>query len=60
MQVFKTEAQAFKAGGDQTAQLNRIDLFPNCGFRVIKCEGGFKVLMCPDRRWSVGALPFYL
>ena len=56
MTVFKTEANAFKAGGDKTAALCQ-EGKPNCGFRVLKCEGGFKVIMVPER--GDGA-PFYL
>lgn len=60
MQIFKTEAKAFKTGGDQTEQLNRVGTLSNCGFRVLPCDGGFKVLMCPDRRWNPDTLPFYI
>ena len=57
MVIFKSEAQAFKAGGDVVAALCRVGK-PNAGLRVLKCEGGFKVLILPDCRGC--GLPFYI
>jgi hypothetical protein len=60
MQIFKRESAAFKAGGDCAEQSNRLCTFANIGFRVLKCDGGFKVLMVPDFRWDRHATPFYI
>jgi hypothetical protein len=60
MRIFKSGAEAYKAGGDETARLNTSGELPNCGFRVIQDEEGIKVLMFPDQRWSPEASPYYL
>lgn len=56
MTVFNSETKAFTAGGDKTAALCR-EGKPNCGFRVLKADVGFKVLMVPQ---CGDGVPFYL
>ena len=60
MRKFKSEKAALKAAGDKTVELC-LDGKPNCSFRVLKADNGFKVLMVPERtkNWDDG-LPFYL
>ena len=60
MKMFNSEKSAFAAGADMVATLCR-EGKPNFDFRVLRREGGFKVLMVPDQvKWMSGVLPFYL
>lgn len=60
MTIYRSENAAFAAGGDKTASLC-LKGKPNCGFRILKADKGYKVLMVPERcaMWDHG-LPFYL
>jgi hypothetical protein len=65
MTKFHTETEAFKAAGDKAAELAR-EGTTNTGFRVLRHEGGFKVLMVPETLPGYRAnnprrlTPFYL
>ena len=56
MTIFKSEPKAFKAGGDKTAALC-LEGKCNCGFRVLKEDKGYKVIMIPE---CGNGLSFYL
>ena len=56
MRIFRTEKEAFAVAGDTVAEMAKAGK-PNCGFRVLRCNDGFKVLMVPERG---DGDPFYL
>lgn len=56
MKIFKSEQAAFKAGGDEVALLSSNGA-SNAGLRVLKAEGGYKVLIVPERG---DGNPYYL
>lgn len=56
MNVYKSETKAFEEASDKVAALCK-EGRPNAGLRVMKTDGGFKVLIVPERG---DGNPFYI